>query len=327
MLVTERKRKRQRQKFLKIVTCIMLLICLGIFFLFIHSKQKTGVVKIFTAKAPLITELPEEIVPSYVLSGSMSAALGDTVQNALTGTHGTYGIVVKNLKTKESYIQNEERSFASGSLYKLWVMATVYEQIEDGKLHESDKLSKSVVDLNKEFEIDSSVAEKTDGTITYSVQDALYQMITISDNYAALLLTDKVGIKNIASFLKEYGFSHSYVGINRNSPMTTPEDIAGFFEKLYNEQLVNKAFSDSMLGLLKQQKLNDKIPEYLPDSVVVAHKTGELDDVTHDAGIVYAPNGDYLIVVLSEIDDRDLANERIANVSKNVYDYFNNNSL
>lgn len=326
MLIAERRRRRQKQRLLRFFACIFCLcIGVGIFSIF-HSKHSIDLPKLLTAKAPIVTESLAETVPSYTLSGSMSAALGDAVQSALVGTHGTYGIVIKDLKTNESYMQNEERPFASGSLYKLWVMATVYEQMEDGKLHMSDELSKNVVDLNKEFSIDPSAAEKTDGTITYSVQDALYQMITISDNYAALLLTDKVGLNNINSFLNEYGFSHSHVGVNGNPPTTTPEDIAGFFEKLYNEQLVDKQSSDSMLDLLKQQKLNDKIPEYLPDDVVVAHKTGELDDVTHDAGIVYAPSGDYLIVVLSEIDDRDLANERIANVSKNVYDYFNNTS-
>ena len=47
-----------------------------------------------------------------------------------------------------------------------------------------------------------------------------------------------------------------------------------------------------MLELLKAQTLNDKLPKYLPDQVIMAHKAGELDDVSHDAGIVYSPAGD-----------------------------------
>ena len=80
-----------------------------------------------------------------------------------------------------------------------------------------------------------------------------------------------------------------------------------------------------MLQLLKIQKLNNKIPRYLPKDTVVAHKTGELDPFTHDAGIVYTPNGNYIIVVLSKSDDPDLAENRIADISKNVFNYFQNN--
>jgi beta-lactamase class A len=83
-----------------------------------------------------------------------------------------------------------------------------------------------------------------------------------------------------------------------------------------------------MIDLLKRQRLNSKIPKYLPSEIQIAHKTGELFEASHDAGIVYSPNGDYIIVILSESDEasRPLANERLAQVSKEVYNYFNSSN-
>ena len=77
-----------------------------------------------------------------------------------------------------------------------------------------------------------------------------------------------------------------------------------------------------MLDLLKSQKLNNKLPKYLPQEIDVAHKTGEIDSLTHDAGIVYAPTSDYIIVILSKSDYPPGAEERIADISRAVYEYF-----
>jgi len=254
-----------------------------------------------------------------------SAPLGQAVQDALTGTQGSYGIVILNLKTGENYSLNQHVSYASASLYKLWVMAETYRQIRDGLLKEDEILSGKYETLNADFNIDPNTAEFKTGIISMSVSDALNKMITISDNYAALLLTLRIKLTNITSFLRANGFNESTTGTSVDNPTTTAFDTAFFFEKLYKKQLINEEYSNKILDLLKAQKLNDKIPKYLPYSVLIAHKTGELDDYTHDAGIVYAPNSDYIIVVLSKSDNTDLAKERISNVSESVYNYFENN--
>lgn len=86
--------------------------------------------------------------------------------------------------------------------------------------------------------------------------------------------------------------------------------------------VINEKYSKEMLSLLQRQKLNNKIPKYLPSGLAIAHKTGELDEYTHDAGILYASSGDYIIVLISKSNDTDLAAERLANVSESVYNYF-----
>ena len=251
-----------------------------------------------------------------------NASLETVVQNALQGTNGSYGMAIKNLNTNESYYFNEHKIYTPGSLYKLWVMAVVYKQIQAGTLTEDQTISGDIATLNKKFKIDSDSAELKEGIVNFTVKSALNQMITISHNYAALILTEKVKLSATALFLKDNGFNESTVGTDGSDPTSTPSDIALFFEKLYKGELANAQYTKEMIDLLKTQQLNDKLPKYLPPDTKIAHKTGEIDFATHDAGIVYSPKGDYIIVVLSNSDSPPGAEERIAEVSKAVYDYF-----
>jgi beta-lactamase class A len=264
-----------------------------------------------------------DTVPTLEVPTQQSATkLATVVEKALAGSTGTYGIAIKNLRTGESYYRYEHKSFESASLYKLWVMAATYKQVKDGKLKESDVLTDDIVDLNSKFNIASESAERTDGSISLSVSSALQQMITISHNYSALLLTSQIKLSALSAFLNDSGLTESRIG---EPPQTTASDTLKFFEKLYKGQLTDKTYTDKMLGLLKKQQLNQKLPKYLPDETVMAHKTGELDNVSHDAGIVYTPNGDYAIVILSDSKYPIGAEERIAKISKAVYNYFVSN--
>lgn len=244
------------------------------------------------------------------------------IDNSLAGTQGIYAAAVKNLKTGETYYLNEHQIFPAGSLYKLWVMAAAFKQIETGELQEDLVLSEDVGILNAKFGIASGSAEIKGGTITLTVADALNQMIVISHNLSALLLTEKIKLSAVAAFLKAAGLDNSKVGILGEDPTITASDLALFLEKLYKGELGNEENTKKMLNLLISQQLNDKIPKLLPAGTAVAHKTGEIEWFSHDGGIVFAPFGDYIIVVLSESDFPSGANDRIAQVSKAVYDYF-----
>lgn len=262
---------------------------------------------------------------SYPIVELVNAVKGNSLEKTVKitqeNTKGTYGITIKNLLTNREYFNKEHVSFDAASLYKLWVMAAVYQQIKEEKLSKDEELSGDVAELNKKFNIPEDAAEQTEGIITLTVEQAIFQMITISHNYAALLLTDRIGISNLNNVLKKYNLKESSVG---QSPKTTAYDTALFFEKLYNGEIVDKEYSQKMIDILKQQRINDRLPLYLPKDTVVAHKTGELNNFKHDAGIVFSKSGDYVIVILSESDVPDAAADRIANLSKAIYDYFRN---
>lgn len=282
------------------------LILIGIFILS-SAFQKNGLIKIQILGTNLNDRLQK------------SSNLKEVVEKALVGTKGTYAVYIKNFKTNEEYKSRENDTFEPASLYKLWVMATTYQQIKEGALKEDEMLSQSIPTLNQEFGIDPSLAELTEGSIEMTVTEALTQMITISHNYAALLLAEKVKNSVVKDYIQNNGFSNSSLG---EPPKTTASDIALFFEKLYKGKIVDKEYSDKMIELLKKQQLKNGLPRFLPEGTIIAHKTGEIDWYKHDAGIVFSPAGDYLIVILSESDSPPGAQERIADVSKAVYDYF-----
>lgn len=260
-----------------------------------------------------------------ILSGQTKVEpLKKVVDDALKDAKGTYGIAVINLKSGESYLFNEQKSFEIGSLYKLWIMSLVYQDIRDGKLSADESLTEDIALLNKKFNIASESAEFTEGSISLTVKSALNQMITISHNYAALMLTEKVKVSRLRTWLEENGFKKSSVRTEgHNSPVSTPKDIALFYEKLYKGELADEESTKEMLDLLKNQKLTDGLPKYLPAETVVASKTGEVGWFKHDSGIVLSEKEDYILVVMSESKSPPGAQERIAILSKAVYDYFN----
>ncbi|MBI4092001.1 MAG: serine hydrolase [Candidatus Levybacteria bacterium] len=253
-----------------------------------------------------------------LLAGFTDNSLKEVVDSSLHGTRGTYAVIIKNLRTGEYFSQNEKRTYEPASLYKLWVLGAAYKQIKEGKLNRDEIINRDVKDLNEIFDIASDSAELTEGTVTMKISDAIEQMITISHNYAALLLVSKIRNSNVSAFMREQGFSSSRLG---EPPRTTAQDIASFFEKLYEGAMVDGEYSKRMLDLLSRQRIDDRIPKYLPGDVDVAHKTGELGRFKHDAGIIFGKDP-ILLVVLSESGSPKGAAERIAELSRDIFNYF-----
>lgn len=266
--------------------------------------------------SPIPSEFP---TPTSLPSNKL---LLSQIQELLQGTKGSYAIVVKGIHTNDAIFLNEHKKYPTGSLYKLWVMNTVYDLLDEQKLSLDEELSDDIKNLNSFFDISTDEAELTEGQITLTIGQALESMITISHNYAAFLLTKKISLSEITLNLRKNGFFESSISTEEQPPLTTAHDIASFYEKLYKGTLSSPIATENMIGLLKKQKINSKLPKYLPENVQVAHKTGEIRSYSHDAGIVYSPSGPYIIVVLTDTDDPMQAEEKIAEISKAVYDFF-----
>lgn len=291
-----------------IIVTLISLIATFIFSIFYNGKLNEKIISP-VGKEPTFSERVSEVfVPK--------SPLVKVIEKRLKDEAGTYGLVIKNLKTGETYVYNENTQFTAASLYKLWVMAVVYEQINQGNLKENDSVSLSRGQIE---EIQGFWQEEVDQDAYYSVSDAIVQMIVVSDNDSAITLYTNIGEAKIADFLKRNNFISSSF---ESPPKTTPKDIADYLEKLYKGTIVNREYSNKMLELLFHQRLNDRIPKYLPHQIRVAHKTGELDTFKHDAGIVELKDNDYIIVVMTETPDPQNAVEVTAQISKDVYDYF-----
>ena len=248
----------------------------------------------------------------------------NTIKSTLENKPGRYAVFVKDLKGEQDFAVSADQSFASASIYKLAVMYKAYDSIEKGELKKGDILSAGKTTLNR---IVSGNSDKENlelegdqdlGHISMSVENALDNMITVSDNYSALLLAQKLGWQNIDSFLKDQNIQNFNL-IGTNSPNATAHAVGNLLERIYRETAVNQKYSQEMKNLLLAQEVNDRIPKYLPKDVKVAHKTGELENIRHDAGIVFGQKSDYIFVFLSQTPKPEEAIENIALLSQKVF--------
>lgn len=256
------------------------------------------------------------------LKAKPSKKLENIILPLIENEKGDYSVVIKNLKTDEYYFYNQDDKLQTASLYKLWVMGATYEEIEKGALSPEKQIGFDAQTINERLDIASESAEFTEGFIGNTVEGALERMITISDNYSAHILYLTIGWNKVGNFIKKYQLSKS----STEQPITTTaNDLLKYFELLYKGKMVTKKASNEMLEILKRQTWNDRIPKYLPDNVKIAHKTGELFGVKHDAGIVFSPKGDYIIVLMSDTPSQTRAAEVEAKISEAVWEYFQNN--
>lgn len=233
--------------------------------------------------------------------------LGEQIQSFINGKSGNYGIYIKNLTNGETLIMNDG-PYSAASIIKLFVMTGVYNEIAYGSIIKTPQIEKKLSD-----------------------------MITVSDNYSSNYLVKNIGKGNYKTgFTAENAMTKSmgcmntqhlslfigygdYVSYGRNT--VSPVDCGIVLEKIYNGTLISPEYSAEMLNLLKGQQRRNKIPYLLPKGTVCANKTGETSTVQSDIGIVYSPNADYIICVLTNNAKTGIRD--IQYISRMAYDYFN----
>lgn len=201
-----------------------------------------------------------------------SATLQQILNVNLAGQGAPFGVVVKNLKSGAIAQTAPDQVFTSASLYKLFVAQVVYRQIDTGAI----TLNSTVPGTGR------------------SVNSCLHDMITWSDNYCGGSLGQMVGWQKQNGYLTDSGYHQTNL---KSLQQTSAGDVARLFERLYNGTLLSPSSTDHFLGLLKQQRVNNRLPTGLPAGTTIAHKTGDLNGFVHDAGIVYGAKTDYLVVV------------------------------
>lgn len=286
MLYSYQKKPQNTQEHSQIKIAVLLII-LALLFIFFHSYRKNP----SKFEQFFLNSANKERQPRQ----NSDAKVTKIFLEEIAKLDGHWAIAVKDLKTDKTYFYNENDRFSSASLFKLAVMWSAFAAIEKGRMHEDDQLG------------------------AYSVKSALEAMITISDNESAILLAEKIGWVNIQSQLEKekiIGFDLT----SENSPYTTATATLNLLERIYHNTAVSNNASKQMKDLLLAQKINDRIPKYLPEEVKVAHKTGEIDSFKHDAGMVFGQKSHYIFVFLSETSSPQDAAETIATLSKKIYD-------
>jgi beta-lactamase class A len=165
------------------------------------------------------------------------------------------------------------------------------------------------------------------------VDELAYHMITTSSNLATNLLLGVIGPDAVNRTLKELEVDDGIdlkrgvedelafeKGINN---MVTADGLLRILVLLSEGKAFSPALSRRMMDILHGQEFNQGIPARLPKGARVAHKTGEISTIAHDAGVVYLPKRKpYVLVVLSEWDPEGSGRSRtIAAISHTIYEF------
>jgi len=236
--------------------------------------------------------------------------------------------VVKNLKTGEYAAYNESEVVPSASLIKVYIMAEILRQVNEGKL----SLKQRVV-VDEKVKVPFSILTILETNNSYTLLDIITLMIVQSDNTATNILIDMAGEDNVNALihslsLKGTSLQRKMMDFNARKEgrenLTTASDMSQMMESLYLGKVLDKESSSNMIDILKKQLDTTMMMLNIPDETVVAHKTGELDYIDHEAGIVYLDNNDYVFCVLVwDAITNNYARQSIGQISKVVYDYFN----
>lgn len=254
---------------------------------------------------------------------------------------GTYALAVKHLPDGDTILINEKEMFHAASTMKTPVMIEIFRQAAEGKISLDDTLLvqnefASIVDgssyqLSPADDSDDEVYRKmgTHQTIRY----LLFRMITRSSNLATNLLMKLADGKQVTTTMRSLGAPTIQVmrgvedskayrqGLNN---VTSAYDQMKIYEQIALGQAVNGDASKKMIEILVQQFYRDIIPVQLPSGTPVAHKTGWITGVFHDAGIILLPNGGKLVLVLLSKGATDEGATKLAlsTVAALVYNYY-----
>jgi beta-lactamase class A len=153
-----------------------------------------------------------------------------------------------------------------------------------------------------------------------SVEEALVAMMSYSDNVAANLLLDRVGVTNTNSAVRLLGLDRS--GFVGTDVPTSAADMERLLEAIALGAALGEDTDAEMVEALELEQIDNRLPALLPKDTRIAHKTGSWDTATNDAGIVFSPEATYVIVVLTDFGFTEDGAGVIARLSRAVYDYY-----
>ena len=282
------------------------------------------------------------MIAAITVAASMaadSAALRDSILVRIGQSPGaTVAVSYLDLETGESVSINEDSVFHAASTMKIPVMIEVLRRAQVG----SFSLDQGVLLVNQFASIvdgspysldagedgDSALYERIGERVP--IRDLMRRMITRSSNLATNQLIALTGARNVTETARGLGARNIQVlrGVEDQKAFdrgmintTTSNDLAVLLLAIERGEVLSAASSAEMRDVLLAQEFNAKIPAGLPPGTRVAHKTGEITAVSHDAAVVYPSNRKpYVLVVLTKgLRESAASSKLIADISRLVW--------
>jgi len=248
-----------------------------------------------------------------------------TIQRLIQEAPYKVHMFVKDFKTNDFVIHERlDDAFSSASLIKVPILIAVFDYIDVCNLPINQVITVTPSDW-----VDFSVISEQRVT-SCTIYELCVWMITTSDNTATNVLIDLIGMDVLNQYFHKIGLTQTQLqrkmmdferlakGIDN---ITTARDMAHLFSRIYRQNLLSPVFSQLAIDILCRQRFHENLRRYIVDDVTIAHKTGGLDSVDHDVGIVYSHGQEYAIgVFITEVKQNDVARQLIGRLSKVVYD-------
>ncbi len=252
---------------------------------------------------------PTQTPPSAVQPQS----LDDKIQSETKNFSGKVWIYAKNLDTGKEYTLRADEQVRTASTIKLPIMAEVFRQVAEGRMKWTDEI---VLTKEKKQGGSGILFEFSDNT-KIDLKTAINLMIVVSDNTATNLVLDKVTADSVNDFMDMLGLrqtrSMRKIGGGGDAKASadnrlklfglgasSPKDMVKLLEMLEKGEVVNRESSAEMLSILKRQQFKDGIGRGLPDTIPSASKSGALDRLRSDVGIVYTRGGRIAMAITTD---------------------------
>jgi len=252
--------------------------------------------------------------PSAKTKNFAPQTLDEKIKAEIENFSGKVWIYAKNLDTGKDYALRADEQVRTASTIKLPIMTEVFHQIAQGKINWSDEII-----LTKEKKVGGSgILHEFSDNSKLDLRTAVNLMMVVSDNSATNLILDKItadsvndfmdtlGLKQTRSMRKISGGGDSKANADARLKLfgigvSSPKDMVKLFEMLENGEVVSKEASVEMLAILRRQQFKDGIGRGLPDTIPSASKSGSLDRLRSDVGIIYTRRG--RIAMAITVDD------------------------
>ena len=258
------------------------------------------------------------------------------IESEIAGSGAEVAVAFARLDDGASWLLRPDEPFHAASTMKVPVLIELYRQAHAGRLHLGDSLLirnqfPSLVD-GSPYSLDPSDDSEADLYRAVGESRTLAElselMITVSSNLATNLLIERLGVGNIQQGTRALHAEGMQVlrgvedskafeqGLNNT---TTARALLTLMEAIARGQAVDADASRAMRAILERQTFNDGIPAGLPAGTRVAHKTGEITRIQHDAAIVYAPRPFVLVILTRGIAEPKESAALIAAITRRLY--------
>jgi beta-lactamase class A len=274
---------------------------------------------------------------------ALAADLDTLIRQSGGATAGAEMVCVAfhDLKTgNEVMIRADERVHPASTI-KLAVLAEAFHQARQGKLRLDERIPLAYTftsngpgappfTLTPNDDSEKSLYNRAGQSET--VRELCRLMIVRSSNLATNLLYDRLGVDAVNAYMREVGAGDLFLRNHLQdvkafetgkTNLASARALCTLLTLLARRRLVSPTASDEMTAILRGQEFNQGIPAGLPPGTLVAHKTGSITRIYHDAGIVYpeARRAPYVLVVLTRgIAEMSQAQKLVASLSGRVYE-------